>query len=42
MHVASGLASSSMELLGFASRQFAPKIVNLSVHFMCILFYCSL
>ena len=30
-HTASGLLSWSMELLAFASRQFAPKIVDLSV-----------
>ena len=34
MHAASGLLSSSMELLAFANRHFAPKIVDLSVCFI--------
>ena len=38
MHAASGLLSSSVEVLAFfASRQFAPKIVALSVRFFRIL-----
>ena len=41
MHAASGLFSWSMELLAFASRQFAPKMVDLSVRFIRILFYSS-
>ena len=36
---ASGLFFWSKELLAFASRQFAPKIVALSVRFVRILFY---
>ena len=39
MHAASGLSSRSMELLAFASRQFASKIVDLSVRFIRILCY---
>ena len=39
MHAAFGLVSSSTELLAFASRQFAPKIVDLSVRFILIMFY---
>ena len=39
MHAASGLFSWSMEILAFASRQFAPKIVDLSVRSIRILFY---
>ena len=39
MHAASGLFSSSLELLAFSSRQFAPKIVKLSVRFVRVLFY---
>ena len=34
MHAASGLSYWSMELLALASRQFAPKIVDLSVRFI--------
>ena len=34
MHAAPGLFSWSMELLAFATRQFAPKIVDLSVRFI--------
>ena len=34
MHAASGSLSWAMELLAFASRQFAPKIVDLSVCFI--------
>ena len=33
MHSASGLLSWTMELLAFASRQFAPKTMDLSVRF---------
>ena len=40
MHAASGLLSWSTELLGFASREFAPKIVHLSASFVRILL-CS-
>ena len=39
MRAASELVPSSMELLAFASRQFAPKIVDLSVRFIRVLFY---
>ena len=39
MHAASGLFSWSMELLAFASRQFAPKIVDLSVRFIRFFFF---
>ena len=39
MHAASGLIPSSMELLAFASRQFAPEIVDLSVRFIRSLFH---
>ena len=39
MHAASGLLSWSTELLGFASREFAPKIVHLSVRFIRVSFY---
>ena len=42
IYAASGLLSWSMELLAFASRQFAPKIVNLSVRFIRNVFYSSL
>ena len=38
-HATSGLLSWTMELLTFASRQYAPKIVDLSVRFIRILFY---
>ena len=41
MRAASELVPSSMELLAFASRQFAPKIVDLSVRFIRVLFYYS-
>ena len=34
MHAASGLFSWTMELLACASRQFAPKTMNLAVHFI--------
>ena len=34
MHAAFGLFSSTMELLAFASRQFAPKTMDLSVRFI--------
>ena len=37
MHAASALLSWSMELLPFAIRQFARKIVNVYVHFIRIL-----
>ena len=37
MHAASGLLSWSMELLAFASRRYAPKGVDPSVHFIGIL-----
>ena len=39
VYAASRLFSWSMELLAFASRQFSPKIVDLSVGFTLILFY---
>ena len=39
VHAASGLLSWSMELLAFARRQFAPKIVDVSVRFIRILLY---
>ena len=39
MHASSGLFSWNIELLVFASRQIAPKIVDLSVRFIRILFY---
>ena len=42
MHAASGLLSWSMELLAFASHQFAPKIVDLAVRLIRILLYSSL
>ena len=42
MHAASGLVTSGTELLAFASRQFAPKIVDLSVSFLRNLFHYSL
>ena len=38
MHAASGLLSWSMELLEYASRQFALKFMDLSVRFVRILF----
>ena len=38
MHAASGLFSWSMELLEYASRQFALKFMDLSVRFVRILF----
>ena len=41
MHAASGLFARSMELLAFASRVLAPKMVDLSVRFIRILFYCA-
>ena len=41
-HAASGLFSCSMELLAFASRQFAPKIVDVAVRFARILLYSTL
>ena len=39
MHAASDLFSWGMELLVFASRQFAPKTVDTYVRFTRIMFY---
>ena len=39
MNAASGLFPWSKELLAFVSRQFAPKIMDLSVRFIRIFFY---
>ena len=41
VHAAFGSVSSSMELMAFTNRQFAPKIVNLSVCFIRMLFFSS-
>ena len=41
VHAASGLLSWSIELLAFASRQFAPRIVDLSVRFIHLFALCS-
>ena len=42
MNAVSGLLSWNMELLAFASRQSAPKIVDLSVSFIRVLFFSPL